>query len=280
MSSVIFSVILISIILLAGVIGGFINHLSTALFSSSHDESISSSPINYSKHLGLQILLGVAGAGLIPLLLHLTSSKLFDGNLRPLNFFIFGGYCIIGAIFSQSLLNSLAKRLDLEKVQKEIQRTRDDLKSTNEKLKDAEARAIKAEEEAAMANGYIGAQFKEDEKQEEKDNKEGTLYQSETSTNNLKDKIDVDVVTPDLELEKYLNENADFEIREVLNYLQNSSVQNHSIAGISKKTGVSKENVELIIRAFMKAEMVYPVKWYNNTHYRLTYEGIHTVLTD
>lgn len=68
-----------------------------------------------------QVVLGVIGALLAPLFLYLIDSQLFLGLKGGHNeYFVFAGYCIIGGVFARSLLNSIAKRLNLSEIQAEL----------------------------------------------------------------------------------------------------------------------------------------------------------------
>jgi len=68
-------------------------------------------------------LLGVVAALTVPLFLNMISSTLLDGaRSKPVDFFAFGGFCLIYVVASRRLLENVAQRLlgQLEQVRREV----------------------------------------------------------------------------------------------------------------------------------------------------------------
>lgn len=261
MPTIVFSVLIFIIIIFTGSIGGYVNYLTMAL----SPPDTPAAEMLTKKALLLQILLGIVGAGLVPLLLHLTSSTLLtSADTGVLRFFIFAGYCLIGSIFSQALLNSLAKRLDLEKVQKEVKEQRKELNQTKEKLTEAEARANEAESKAIEAEKYILDALKQEEDSDE------TATKIETRSEFIMASVNDDAQTG----------YTTYDMKHLLEYMQHSKFRDHSLSGISKKSKIPQEKVEAIIVAFLHSEIVFPVTWYGRTFYQLTPKGRDTLIVE
>jgi hypothetical protein len=248
--------ILLAIILLTGLIGGIINYLTNYVQPPKDNEVIK--PFFYKdRQFYLQILLGICGAGLIPLLLYFTSSKLFercDDCYFP--YFVFSGYCLIGAIFSRAMLKSLAKRLDLEKFQEDLNKQKEELKTVKGEVKEA--------------GKFIENKLEEEQQEATNDLPKTVETKSETIKENMTEKP---ISFTDTDLNTYIKEKADTEMEAILNDLQKSKYKDRSIQGISKTTKIHENNVTIIIRAFVRVGIVDEVKWYGKTFYRLTQRG-------
>jgi hypothetical protein len=248
------------IILFAGIVGGIINYLSIEQSSKDGGEKKS---ILKDRQFYLQLLLGICGAALIPLLLNLTSSKLFEKcDDCFFVYFVFCGYCLIGAIFSRSLLDSIAKRLDIEKIKKDVEI----VKGETSKVKGI----------AGEAEKYIESKLAEE--QQEADTEQQKKVETKATT--IKAKIEKTDSFTDTDLNKYVEEKAFYHAEIILNDLQKSKYRDRSIQGISKTTKIPEDKVNLILRAFKKAEIVIEVKWYGKVYYRLTPQGKETEIVE
>lgn len=95
--------ILIAIMLLSGAFGGYLNYLHN--FDTEDPEK---------RDAGTQakyIFLGVGAAFLIPLFLKMLESELLSQDTDNLNYLIFGGFCLIAAIFSRRFISSIGDRV-------------------------------------------------------------------------------------------------------------------------------------------------------------------------
>ena len=233
---------LIIIIIVTGIIGGFINFLSIEPHSKDKDNSqVQQKKIYFylDKVFYLQILLGICGAGLIPLFLYLTSSKLFEKcDDCFFVYFIFSGYCLIGAVFSRAILNSLSNKIF--NLEKDLNKQRQDLKNVKKEI------------------------------QEQQVEPENII---ETNPDTIKEEFDKSSSMLDTDINTYMKGSADKEIENILSDLQNSKYRDRSINGISKTTKIHINNVSIIINAFVKVGLVIPVSWYGRTFYRLTLKG-------
>ena len=243
-------IIILIIICIIGMIGGIVNYLSI----DNKESSDTPDPFYTDTQFYLQVLLGILGAALIPLFLNLTSSKLLDDCHNGFTYFIFSGYCIIGAIYSQSILNSVAKKLDLEKVQKTIKEQNKVIESVEKQVKEA-------------GNFIENNLLNDDEKSEDKD--EDRIQTTYTAVK-LGIPESLNIVIPDL----------DSNMNKVLDAMQNSNYKDRSIPGLAKKTKLSHEIILNILTAFEKEDMVRKVTWYNRQFYRLTEKGRKTTLTN
>lgn len=129
--------LIIPIILVSGSIGGTINFLSISREVPVSENNIAGKTVNFhrDREFYLQILLGICGAGLIPLFLYLTDSKLFtrdDGSFH--SYFVFFGYCVLGAVFSRAILNSLSSKIfNLENKLKNVEKKVDQVEQEQNK---------------------------------------------------------------------------------------------------------------------------------------------------
>ena len=219
-------------------------------------------PPFFSRDLLLQVLLGICGAALIPLLLYLTSSKLFSQcDTSLFTYLVFAGYCFIGAIFSEALLKSLAKRLDLQKFE--------------QKLKNQEERLSQTTEKAEEAQKFIESKLNEDSENVANDvgdpitlNHEALEKGFSSATN---EKVNLGPMNSGKDLE---------DAKSVLNELKNPKYTDRSVNGLAKKTGLSRDKVILVLNILSQYNLVRKVQWYGNTFYRLTDSGRNSEISD
>lgn len=131
--------ILVIIIIIMGAFGGFLNHLHN------FDTNANEQKNKYVKYK--YIFLGIGAAALVPAFLKMISSDLikksndFDNNC----FLIFGGFCLIAAIFSRRFITTIGEKI-LEAAKnaeitsnenkKQIENTKLELTSTQERIED------------------------------------------------------------------------------------------------------------------------------------------------
>lgn len=153
--------LLISIILIFGALGGWVNHLlnrGEETINSRKDDSSNLLTINNLKGNGWSqpIIIGIAAAFLVPLFLQTISSQLLkEGYSNYLSLLVFAGFCLVAAISSKAFINTLSdKILQTAKEAKIVAR---EAKNESEKAKDtsetAQKTAAEAKENSADAQG-------------------------------------------------------------------------------------------------------------------------------
>jgi hypothetical protein len=105
MPQIAFSVLIISVIAVAGILGGLVNY-----FLSRKDDPDGSS-------FGKSVTLGIAAALLVPLFLNMISSTLLDsirnssGVVDLSKTLVFAGFCLVAAISSTAFIKTLSDRV-------------------------------------------------------------------------------------------------------------------------------------------------------------------------
>lgn len=246
---------LLLIICITGLIGGLINYLTNSI---NEDHAAANESLrgrfSFKKNLSLQLLLGVAGAALIPLSLYLTSSKLFqEPEHSNYVYLIFSGYCFIGAIFSQAILNSLAKRLDLVKFQ-------EDLKNQKERLDETEKKVETAKE-------FIIDKLEDDDAENSTTEEETIKTTRENIEKEFKDLGGANLG------DNHYHPQAISHIHKILNEMKESKYTDRSVEGLSKQTKLDKDTVKILVKVLRKLGFVKEVNWYGKIRYRLTEKG-------
>lgn len=103
--------ILILIILLSGFLGGIVNYFMNNVSKTWDKYEFRKSSI-----------FGVVAAATVPLFLKTVASGLLhDSQKDPLEYFVFGGFCLLASVFSSKFLQSLADKIlkELNEVKKE-----------------------------------------------------------------------------------------------------------------------------------------------------------------
>ena len=107
--------VLVSIIVLAGALGGFAAYLSESEFKGEQYPLL--------KRIGL----GIAAAFVVPLFLNTISSSLIvDAEEFPTNYLVFAGFCVLAAFSSKTFISTLSDALldkvsNMEKRQSELE---------------------------------------------------------------------------------------------------------------------------------------------------------------
>lgn len=106
-------VILGVIILLAGIVGGYTGYLiEKNKYIVSSPEALASYRAEIRKKLVYFIVTGCSAALLIPLFLSTISSQLMsEAQKDPLKYFVFGGFCLLVAVFSKQFISTLSEKL-------------------------------------------------------------------------------------------------------------------------------------------------------------------------
>ncbi len=106
-------IILAVIILLAGVIGGYTGYLiEKNKYVVTAPEALASYRAEIRKKLVYFIVTGCSAALLIPLFLSTISSQLMsEAQKDPLKYFVFGGFCLLVAVFSKQFISTLSEKL-------------------------------------------------------------------------------------------------------------------------------------------------------------------------
>lgn len=104
--------IVLAIMIVTGWLGGGANYFLRDRVAATETESWAKYPI-----------LGMVAALTVPLFLNMISSSLIDGaRVRPGDYFVFAGFCLIYVIVSRSLFESVASRLlrQVDQVKREL----------------------------------------------------------------------------------------------------------------------------------------------------------------
>ena len=96
-----YMLLVLGIMLASGVLGGIANYF------------LSERQSEFNWHdLFKYMVLGVVASLMVPLFLNMISSNLLDAaRTRPINLFVFAGFCLIAIIFSRRFLENLSNRL-------------------------------------------------------------------------------------------------------------------------------------------------------------------------
>ena len=96
-----YMMLVLGIMIAAGILGGVANYF----LAERHAEFAWRDLFKYS-------VLGVVAALMVPLFLNMISSNLLDlARTRPINLFVFAGFCLIAVIFSRRFLENLSAKL-------------------------------------------------------------------------------------------------------------------------------------------------------------------------
>ena len=96
-----YMLLVLGIMITAGILGGIANYF----LAERHAEFAWRDLFKYT-------VLGVVAALMVPLFLNMISSNLLDlARTRPINLFVFAGFCLIAVIFSRRFLENLSTKL-------------------------------------------------------------------------------------------------------------------------------------------------------------------------
>lgn len=134
--------ILVTIMIVTGAFGGFLNHLHN--FDTSENEK-KDKLVKYK-----YIFLGIGSAILVPAFLKMIASDLINDSKSydNINYLIFAGFCLVAAIFSRRFISTIGDRIleaakkaeaTSKETKKEIETTKLELSSTQERIEDVRA---------------------------------------------------------------------------------------------------------------------------------------------
>lgn len=96
-----YMLLVLGIMVIAGILGGIANYF----LAERHAEFAWRDLFKY-------VVLGIVAALVVPLFLNMISSNLLDlARTRPINLFVFAGFCLIAVIFSRRFLENLSAKL-------------------------------------------------------------------------------------------------------------------------------------------------------------------------
>lgn len=96
-----YMLLVLGIMVVAGILGGIANYF----LAERHAEFAWRDLFKYA-------VLGIVAALMVPLFLNMISSNLLDlARTRPINLFVFAGFCLIAVIFSRRFLENLSTKL-------------------------------------------------------------------------------------------------------------------------------------------------------------------------
>lgn len=96
-----YMLLVLGIMIAAGMLGGIANYFL-----------VERSGVFSWRELFKYAVLGVVAALMVPLFLNMISSNLLEvARTRPINLFVFAGFCLIAVIFSRRFLENLSSKL-------------------------------------------------------------------------------------------------------------------------------------------------------------------------
>lgn len=95
-------IILITVMLVTGAFGGYLNYLND-FDTNENEQKTGKTKVKY-------VLLGIGAAFLIPLFLKMIESNIISSS-DNLNYLIFTGFCLIAAIFSRRFISSIGDKI-------------------------------------------------------------------------------------------------------------------------------------------------------------------------
>ena len=121
-------IIILTIIVIAGLLGGITNHFMNLDFEKAYEKK------KYNMALKKSILLSMCASITVPLFLQVISNNLLDFHADSINanvkgYFIFMGFCIIAALFSKRFLEDLYSK---------VKNVEEKLDNTNKKIDEVE----------------------------------------------------------------------------------------------------------------------------------------------
>lgn len=238
---------IVTIIIAAGLLGGLTNFF--LLYNL--DYKTKECWVSFFK----SILLSLCASLTVPLFLQIISNNLLDiskdTKFQEKNYFILAGFCVLAAFYSKRFLDDLYA-----------------------KVNKAEKKADEAKKSATEAEKFIESQLEA----EQNDSEIEPTKTYETKAETIKAKIESTANIFETDINDYLINKADSEMEILLAELQKSKYRDRSIEGLSKTTKIHPNNIEVILRAFLRVGIVAEVKWYGKVLYRLTPQGKETKL--
>mgnify|MGYP003583928565 CR=1 FL=1 len=143
----------VAIIFLAGVMGGYVNYaLGRTANSKWHD-------------IWWSVVIGLGAAFLIPLFLNTISSSLLsgilDGSSKQADWFVFFGFCLLGAIASRTMIQTLTQKVlrTAEEAKQEVKKLKEEvdpiiIKETEPVIKEAEPEIAEQPRGGDRLQGY------------------------------------------------------------------------------------------------------------------------------
>ena len=138
-----YMLMVLGIMLFAGILGGVANYF----LSDRQGELSSRDGLKYA-------VLGVIAALTVPLFLNMLSSNLLEAaRTRPVDFFVFAGFCLIYVVASRRLFENAANKL-----LSQIDQVKRDVNHLKQQKREASAPAIVREEAPAAAQEAVRAE--------------------------------------------------------------------------------------------------------------------------
>ncbi|GAB6112408.1 YEATS-associated helix-containing protein [Desulfomicrobium salsuginis] len=113
--------IIMLLIIIAGIFGGCINY------------ALVRSPENKLYEIFWSILIGLGASFLVPLFLNTISSTLLsgilDGTSKHVDYYVFFGFCLLGAISSRSMIQTLTQKIlkTAEEAKREVEKLKEEI---------------------------------------------------------------------------------------------------------------------------------------------------------
>lgn len=113
---------ILAVMMIAGVLGGTVNY------------GLARTEQSTWRDLGWSIVVGLGASLLVPLFLNTISSSLLSGLLNgsagKADIFVFSGFCLLGAIASKAMIQTLTQRVlkEAEKARKEVETLKEEVR--------------------------------------------------------------------------------------------------------------------------------------------------------
>lgn len=152
-------IVVLVIIVVAGLIGGWAGYLTDPISSSAEPDAAK-------KHVCKRYLvLGLIAAGVVPLFLSVLQSNLVTTIFTPkkdsaaadvipfVEFLVFAGFCLIAAVSARAFLDSMTRRLmkDIDRMKEEVAEVKNQTADNAQEAREASAKAEDAQQKAVVA---------------------------------------------------------------------------------------------------------------------------------
>jgi len=143
-----YMLLILGIMIIAGVLGGVANYFMS-------DRRVEPAKGDVYKYT----ILGIVAALTVPLFLNMISSNLLEiARSRPIDLFVFAGFCLMFVVFSRRFFENIANRLlqQVEQVRREVNQIKETaaIEPTLTELKTAEQQAPVKSDPAKVALTY------------------------------------------------------------------------------------------------------------------------------
>jgi hypothetical protein len=201
------------------------------------------------------IIVGIGASFLVPLFLQTISSAIITtAEQNPKDYLIFGGFCLIAAIYSKRFIETLG-----EKILQKAEQAEKKAEEANFKAKELK---IEVEKQSEEVDSIIAKSTEIDDPSVDNEplDEESKLLQD------LRKKADIDDSTDFISKTK--------NIISVIQALKNNNYTFRTLKGISKEIGLDQEETEEILNACEGRGLIRKIVNNNKVLYALTIVGV------